>query len=99
MGHERLGFARTLSFVVMPDHLHWLMALGDSKDLGETVQALKSLTTKRLGGKIFQKGFYDHALRQEEDIKGVARYMVANPLRAGLVDNINNYPHWDAIWL
>jgi REP element-mobilizing transposase RayT len=73
INHDRLGFAKTLSFVVMPDHLHWLMQLGDIKNLGETVQTLKSLTTRRLGRTIFQKGFYDRALRQEEDIKGLAR--------------------------
>jgi REP element-mobilizing transposase RayT len=99
INHDRLEFAQTLSFVVMPDHLHWLMQLGDDKNLGDTIQALKSITSKRLGGRIFQKGFYDHAVRQDEDIKALARYIVANPLRAGLVDHINNYPHWDAIWL
>jgi hypothetical protein len=29
----------------------------------------------------------------------VARYIVANPLRAGLVEGIGNYPHWDCIWM
>jgi len=29
----------------------------------------------------------------------VARYIVANPIRAGLVDNIGQYPYWDAVWL
>lgn len=29
----------------------------------------------------------------------MARYMVANPLRAGLVSSIREYPHWDAVWL
>ena len=99
MDHQRLGFAQTLCFVVMPDHLHWLMALGEYKNLGETVHSLKSITSRRLGAPIFQKGYYDHALRKEEDIRALARYIVANPLRAGLVDNINDYPHWDAVWL
>ncbi|MEN8257939.1 MAG: transposase [Thermodesulfobacteriota bacterium] len=99
MDHERLKFAQTLCFVVMPDHLHWLMQLGEVKSLGETVQTLKSIISRKIGGPIFQKGFYDHALRKEEDIKALARYIVANPLRAGLVDNINDYPHWHAIWM
>ena len=34
-----------------------------------------------------------------EDIKALSRYIVANPLRAGLVENIGEYSHWDAIWL
>jgi putative transposase len=32
-------------------------------------------------------------------LRNLARYVVANPLRAGLVDSIRDYPHWDAVWL
>lgn len=45
------------------------------------------------------KSFYDHALREEDDLKGIARYIVANQIRAGLVEKIGDYPHWDAVWL
>ena len=31
--------------------------------------------------------------------RAAARYIVANPLRAGLVKQIGDYPLWDAIWL
>ena len=99
MEHERAGFAATLCFVVMPDHLHWMMQLGEMKNLGETVQALKSLTSRRIGRPVFQKGYYDHAVRKEEDVKNLARYIDANPLRAGLAGNVNDYPHWDAVWV
>ena len=50
-------------------------------------------------GRIWTAGFHDHALRKEEDVKRVARYVIANPLRAGLVEQIGDYPLWDAIWL
>ncbi len=99
MGHETAGFAKTFCFVVMPDHLHWMMQLGNKKTLGETVHALKSMVSRNIGKPIFQKGFYDHAVRGEEDLKKMARYIVANPIRAGLVKNIHDYPHWDAIWM
>jgi putative transposase len=46
-----------------------------------------------------KKAFYDHAVRKDEDVQGIARYIVANPLRAGLVKHIGYYPLWDAIWL
>lgn len=99
MGHESRGFARTFCFVVMPDHVHWMMQLGGKKKLAEAVQSLKSMISRKAGRPVFQKGYYDHALRREEDVKALARYIVANPLRSGLVDNINDYPHWDAVWL
>jgi hypothetical protein len=32
-------------------------------------------------------------------LRDIARYIIANPLRAGLAESIGDYPHWDAIWL
>lgn len=89
----------TLAFVVMPDHLHWLMKLGDLSSLSETVRLYKARISVLLDQRVWQDGFHDHAVRAEEDIAGVARYIVANPLRAGLCDKIGNYPYWNAIWL
>ena len=96
---QRLGRADTLAFVVMPDHLHWLMQLRPGAHLSGVVRAVKSVSAHELGQHAWQRGFHDHALRAEEDIRGVARYVVSNPLRAGLVDRLGDYPHWDAIWL
>ncbi len=48
---------------------------------------------------IWQKGFHDRALRRDEDIRAVARYMVMNPVRAGTVSRIWDYPLWDAVWV
>jgi plasmid stabilization system protein ParE len=39
------------------------------------------------------------AQRAEEDLIKIARYIVANPLRARLVEHIGDYPLWDAAWL
>jgi REP element-mobilizing transposase RayT len=91
--------ATTLAFVVMPDHMHWLMQLGVGASLPKVVGAVKAVTAHGLGGRIWQSGFHDHALRQEEDMAKLARYIVANPLRAGLAQRVGDYPHWDAVWL
>ena len=48
---------------------------------------------------VWQQGFHDRALRREDDLVKVARYVVANPLRAGLVRKYGDYPLWDAIWV
>lgn len=93
------GHADTLAYVVMPDHLHWLMTLGDGISLSTVVRSIKAVTSRRLGRPIWQPGFHDHAVRQDEDLVHMARYIAANPLRAGLVRNLGDYPHWDAIWL
>ena len=92
-------FAQTLAFVIMPDHLHWLMQLDKQQNLSSVVRGIKAKTSHQVGRAIWQSGFYDHALRKEEDIQQIARYIIANPLRAGIVSNIGDYPHWHAIWL
>ena len=91
--------AQTLAFVVMPDHLHWLMTLGPQSHLPKVVQGIKSISSRKIGKPIWQAGYHDHALRQETELKATARYIIANPLRAGLVERIGDYPHWDAVWL
>lgn len=98
MEEDKLGTVSTLAFVLMPDHLHWLVQLGDRADIRKVVGRVKSLIARRLDQPVWQPGFYDHALRKDEDVATVARYIVANPLRAGLVSRLGDYPHWDAIW-
>ncbi|WP_313089536.1 REP-associated tyrosine transposase [Pseudomonas sp.] len=88
----------TLAFVVMPDHLHWLLQLRQTS-LSQLVGRVKSISAKQIGRRVWQDGFHDRALRKEEDLRAMARYVVANPLRAGLVERIGDYPHWDAVWL
>lgn len=91
--------ASTLAFVVMPDHLHWLMQLGEGATLSHVVRGVKSLTSHRLGSSVWQRGFHDHAVRHNEDLKAMSRYIIANPIRAGLVSSVGDYPHWDAVWI
>jgi len=97
--------AETLTFVIMPDHVHWMLQLKGDADLSSIVQIVKSVSAHALNrqlerhGPIWQKGFHDHALRREEDIRQAARYIIANPVRAGLVKSVRDYPHWDAVWV
>ena len=92
------------TWVLMPDHFHGLLQLGD-ESLGKTIAHLKGLTARRINdascasGRVWQPSYYDHGLRAEEDRKGVARYIVANPLRAGLVKSVKEYAYWDSIYL
>jgi putative transposase len=100
---EACGLVQTLAWVVMPDHLHWLVTLqsGELPALMQGIKGRSAITINRalgIRGQLWQKGFHDHALRQDEDLQAAARYIVANPLRAGLVKQIGDYPLWDAIW-
>lgn len=98
------GWVGSLAWVVMPDHLHWLIELREVS-LGAVMRREKGRSSRsvnrylRQQGALWQAGYHDRAVRQEEDVVVIARYVVANPLRAGLVRRIGDYPMWDAVWL
>lgn len=93
-----------IAWVVMPDHLHLLVGLQEGS-LSRLIQGIKSRTAKAINanlgmhGVIWQAGFYDHRLRNDEDLLTQARYIVANPLRRGLVECIDDYPLWWCRWI
>jgi REP element-mobilizing transposase RayT len=101
---QEQGWANSLAWVVMPDHFHWLIELQQCS-LSELMQKTKSLSTRSVNmstgrrGSLWQQGYHDRALRRDEDLVKLARYVVANPLRAGLVEKLGEYPLWDAIWV
>ncbi len=95
---------RTLAWVVMPDHLHWLFQLRKCS-LDEALCRLKSRSGRNINlhlsnrGRLWQKGYFEQAVRREENLKAIARYIILNPVRAGLVQRVGDYPLWDAAWL
>ena len=95
----------SLAWVVMPDHLHWLIQLNDHWSLSRVVKTIKARSARTINchlgkrGSLWQRAYFDRAVRKDEGIRQVARYIVANPLRAGLVRKIGDYPHWDCIWM
>lgn len=98
------GVVFTYCWVVMPDHIHWLFELRKG-ELSAVVRRCKSRAATNVNralqrvGPVWQPGFHDRALRRDEDIRAAARYVVANPIRAGLVRRAHDYPLWDAAWL
>ncbi|MGQ0621707.1 MAG: REP-associated tyrosine transposase [Panacagrimonas sp.] len=100
-----LGDATLLAWVLMPDHVHWLLQLGERSSLSQLINRLKSASARKvneargLTGPLWAPAFHDHALRAEEDLRTVARYVIANPIRAGLVERVGDYPFWNVVWL
>lgn len=97
--------SRLLCWTLMPDHWHAIVELGRDESLGELMRRIKGASATEVNryrcaiGSVWASGYHDHALRYEEDLVGVARYVVANPVRAGLVSRASDYAFWDAVWL
>src|SRR5688572_3473107 len=72
--------ARLLCWVLMPDHMHLVIELGD-EDLASLVNRVKAVTAKavntamRSNGRIWSRAFHDHALRNSEGLVDMARYV------------------------
>ena len=102
--HEA-GVVDSMAYVVMPDHMHWLFQLSAEHSLSAVIRLLKgrsAIAVNRVSGRkgpVWQAGFHDHGIRMDEDLRMLARYIVGNPVRAGLVAQPGEYPLWDAIWL
>ena len=82
----------------MPDHVHLLLQSSLICSIPSFVGSFKSLCS-RVGWTDFgfersfwQRRYYDHFLRKEEDIKEVIYYILSNPVRKGLVEEWRDYP-------
>jgi putative transposase len=105
--HGRQVFADhdLLCWVLMPDHWHGLLVLGEHESLARCMQRFKSvsaLALRRLDagiGNVWARGYHERAVRSSESLIESARYVIANPVRAGLAARAGSYPFWDAAWL
>ena len=94
----------SLAHVVMPDHFHWLVKPDRETTLQKLVRNLKGRSARRISEsklattRIWQPGYHDHAVRVEEDLENLSNYLILNPVRAGLVSNIDDYPFWGSVW-
>ncbi len=81
---------------VMPDHVHALLEVGSPDiSVGDCVGRAKSNCFRKLRASVilqWQDRFYDHVLKDGEDPRVQARYIVNNPVRQGLVENWELWP-------
>jgi len=82
--------------VVMPDHVHFLCTLDDQTTLAQLMQQLKGVSAHQIGlGRAWQQEYFDRIMRSDEDLRKKAEYVIANPVRARLVERPEDY-RW--IW-
>ena len=99
-----LAGGKALCWVVMPDHLHLLYQVADLV-LCRVMQRLKSrsaiILNRECGssGRVWSKGYHDHALRRHESLREISSYIINNPIRADLVQHPGDYPFWNAEWI
>jgi putative transposase len=79
--------------VIMPDHVHLIVTFGImDKRIQTIVSKWKEWTAKSLSIR-WQRDFFEHRLRKEESFREKADYVLANPVRAGLVAHCEDWPY------
>jgi REP element-mobilizing transposase RayT len=81
----------------MPDHLHALVeGQADCSDFQRFVRLFKQVSgyghQQAFCERLWSPGYFDHVLRNDEATLLIARYVLENPVRAGLVKTIEEYP-------
>lgn len=71
-------------FTIMPNHVHILMRIepGQTKpDVSNVVRQMKRVVSKQAGFAVWQKGFYDHVVRDDADYQKIWNYIEGNPMK------------------
>jgi len=90
-------------YVIMPDHYHLLLTLQEGTSLSAVVRKTHSLFRAggkllpnggflRSPGRVWQRRFYDHVIRNQKDWEQREAYVHYNPVAAGLIDDPVKYP-------
>jgi REP element-mobilizing transposase RayT len=95
---------RLYGLTLMPDHLHVVLSPAASRvPVSTWLDRFKSFTTHQFtetGGRppLWQKSAFDHVLRDGEKAEGVLRYVIENPVRAGLVEHFEDW-RWTRVFV
>lgn len=78
-------------FIIMPDHVHLILSfrnigpdgrqIAAPTPLSKIIQQMKRIASKQAGVPLWQKGFYDHVIRNDVDLANVRQYIRNNPLK------------------
>lgn len=81
---------RLFAWCVMPNHVHVVARLFPTADLASAVHSWKSFTSKRANGILGRRGtfwqreYYDHLIRNDQEFERAIRYVAENPAKANL---------------
>ncbi len=94
--HNEFGVA-VGRYVIMPDHMHFFVRGNVDFELAKWINGLKRSISIAVGATkkrpLWQPGFFDHLLRNDESYSQKWEYVRVNPVRAGLVKSADKWPH------
>jgi putative transposase len=95
---NQCGEWQMFEYVIMPTHLHLFCEVG-KRGLKGTLEEFKRWTGHKAakildmdGERFWQREWFDHWSRSDEEDDRIAQYIRENPVKAGLVDEYRNWP-------
>lgn len=91
-------------YVIMPDHVHLLLTVSRTGTISEIMRDWKHRIAfemnRRSGwsGRVWQRDFWEHSIRNAPDFRQKMNYIHMNPVRAGLVEKAEDWPYSSAAW-
>jgi putative transposase len=85
-------------FVVMPDHVHLLIEVGEDMTIEKAMQLIKGRFSHRLAkelgykGEVWQRGFTEEQVINKGSFEAHRSYIAENPVKAGLAASVEEYP-------
>jgi REP element-mobilizing transposase RayT len=98
---KRQSWYYLISFIIMLDHIH-LIIVPREKNISECMKSIKGFSSRQINklfdrkGSIWQAGYYDYILDNEDKILSRIRYVEENPVRKGLVTRAEYYKYSSA---
>ena len=83
--------------VVMPDHIHIITSFAENVIMEKSIREFKRYISNRFNV-VWQRGFFDHRLRDEKEIAEKFHYIEMNPISKGLCSTVEEWPNirvWD----
>ncbi len=86
-----------IAYCFMPDHVHLVVQTTElTGDVARFARLAKQYAgyahSQQVGGRFWQPGWHDRLLRKSDDFVTVIRYVLQNPIRAGLAREVQQYP-------
>ena len=83
---------RVDKYSIMPDHIHFIISINTDENgrsqiaptISRVIKQFKGSITKQIGRPIWQKSFYDHGIRNQQDYDEIWQYIENNPLKYAL---------------
>lgn len=79
-------------YCIMPDHIHFILSISTDENgrtqfaptISRAIKQFKGSVTKQVGKPIWQKSFYEHGIRNQQDYNEIWEYIENNPIKYAL---------------